>query len=372
MRVKLVDPSAYTPPYDHALCHALAQQGADVELITSEFAYGDVPAPDGYRSNQFFYRHARGPAGSKLRLATKLAEHVPDMLRLRRSATRSADVVHFQWLSVQPLDVHLLPRTPLVLTAHDLFPREPRPGQVRAQRRLYDAVDAVIVHSEAGRTGLLDGAAIDPSKVHVVHHGAFTHLAATTSAPLAPELTTTTRPVVLFFGLIRPYKGVDVLLDAWRDITDAELWVVGRPRMDTSDLKAKAPPSVRFIERFVSDVELPAFFDRADIVVLPYKRTERIDASGVLFTALGFGKAIVVTDVGGFGEVASTGAATLVAPDDASALTDALKTLIDDPAARAALQANARAVANGPYSWSDAAAKTLKVYETAKPTESAP
>ena len=55
------------------------------------------------------------------------------MLRYRAVA-QAADVVHFQWLAVQALDRYLLPRRPTVLTAHDLLPREPRPGQAAAQR----------------------------------------------------------------------------------------------------------------------------------------------------------------------------------------------------------------------------------------------
>src|SRR5438477_6701428 len=147
MRVHVVDPSAFTPPYDHALSAALVRAGAEVELVTSNFAYGPVPAPEGYAVRRLFYRHALGRPGSRLRLATKLIEHVPDMLRYRRLA-RSASVIHFQWLDVQWLDRRLLPTGPVVLTAHDLLPREPRPGQARAQRRLYAAVDAVIAHSE--------------------------------------------------------------------------------------------------------------------------------------------------------------------------------------------------------------------------------
>src|SRR5207253_10857896 len=141
----------------------------------SRFAYAETQPPDGYRLRERFYRHARGEPGSRLRTATKLAEHVPDMLRYRRDAG-SRDVVHFQWLTVQPLDVHLLPRRPLVLTAHDLLPREPRPGQVRAQRRLYEAVDAVVVPSDSGRRALLEAGAAPPEKVHVIPHGAFAHL----------------------------------------------------------------------------------------------------------------------------------------------------------------------------------------------------
>jgi glycosyltransferase involved in cell wall biosynthesis len=363
MRVQIVDPSAFTPPYDHALCVALARAGAEVELVTSRFAYGEVPAPEGYALRELFYRHARGRPGSRLRLALKLAEHVPDMLRYGRVA-RAADVVHFQWLSVQPLDVHLLPRRPLVLTAHDLLPREPRPGQVRAQRRLYDAVDAVIVHSEYGREQLLRTGAADPEKVHVVHHGAFTHLAEQpVEAPLPPDLAAVHGPVFLFFGLLRPYKGVETLLEAWRGVRGAELWIVGRSRMDMERLRPGAPSNVRFVTRFVSDKELPAFFRRADAVVLPYRSTERFDQSGVLFTALAFARPVVLTDVGGFPEIAAAGAAELVAADDPEALGAALARLIADPAARERLSAGARAAAIGTYSWEHAARRTLAIYD---------
>ena len=65
MRVDVVDPSAYTPPYDHALCAALARAGADVRLVTSRFAYGAVPRAEGYAVDERFYRGApaRGRAG---------------------------------------------------------------------------------------------------------------------------------------------------------------------------------------------------------------------------------------------------------------------------------------------------------------------
>jgi len=362
MRVHIVDPSAFTLPYDHALSAALAGVGADVELITSGFAYGDAPRPDGYTVRELFYRHARGAAGSRTRLAGKLVEHVPDMLRYRDVA-RSADVVHFQWLAVQAVDRYLLPRRPTVLTAHDLLPREPRPGQLRFQRRLYDAVDAVVVHSQYGRRLLVGELGVDAAKVHVIPHGAFNHLAVQPGElPLPDELAAVRSPVVLFFGLLRPYKGLDVLLDAWRGVDGAELWIVGRPRMPIEPLRARAPASVRFVPRYVSDAELPAFFHRADVVVLPYSRTERFDQSGVLATALAFGKPAVVSDVGGFGEVAATGAARLVPPDDRAALRDALARLLGDPREREGLARGALAAASGPYSWREAARQTLALY----------
>jgi len=362
--VDVVDPSAYTPPYDHALCAALARAGVQVRLQTSHFGYGSVPLPDGYERVERFYRLGAGArAGSRARFAGKLAQQVPDMVRYARAtAAARVDVVHFQWLTVQPLDVHLLPRgRPVVLTAHDVLPREPRRGQLAAQRRLYDRVDAVVVHSAHGRERLISALGIDPAKVRVIAHGAFEHLTGVAGArPLPPELAAVEKPVVLCFGLIRPYKGVDVLLDAWRAADlDAELWIVGMPRMDIAALRAAAPQSVRWVPRFVTDEEVGAYFRRADVVVLPYRE---IDQSGVLFTALAFGRPLLLSAVGGFPEVAGHGAASLVAPGDPLALAQALRRLIEDPSARERLAAGARAAAAGPYSWDAIAAAHVELY----------
>jgi glycosyltransferase involved in cell wall biosynthesis len=364
MRVQVVDPSTFTPPYDHALCMALARAGAVVELVRSAFAYGSAPPPDGYQVSERFYTRAVGGPASRLRLASKLAQHVPDMLAYRRHA-RSADVVHFQWLPVQPLDRHLLPRRPTVLTAHDLLPREPRLLQLRAQRHLYAAVDAVIAHSEYGRRRLVDELGVASSKVRVIHHGAFDYLARAPAGELPRELGQPAGQVVLYFGLLRPYKGIEVLLEAWRSIGAGaadELWIVGHPRMAVEPLIAGAPAGVRWATRFVSDPELVACFRRADLVVLPYLRTDRFDFSGVLATAMGFGKPAVISDVGGFSEVAATGSARLVAPGDAEALGAALDSLLRDPVERQRLGRAARVAADGPYSWDRAAELTLALY----------
>jgi glycosyltransferase involved in cell wall biosynthesis len=358
-RIQVVDPSAYTPPYDHALCSALARRGADVELVTSRFAYGSVPRGEGYAVTELFYRRARGAPGSRARRVAKLAQHAGDMLRYQRHARR-ADVVHFQWLTVPQLDVGLAPRSrPLVLTAHDVLPREPRPGQLRAQRRLYARADAVVVHSQHGAERLYE-LDVHPAKVFVIPHGAFTHLAEQPSErPLPEELAAVAKPVVLCFGLIRPYKGIDVLLEAWRGIEDAELWIVGLPKLELAPLRAAAPPGVRFVPRFVADDEIPAFFRRADLVVLPYRE---IDQSGVLFTALAFGAPLLLSAVGGFPEVAAKGAAELVPPGDPAALHAALARLLADPAARERLAAAARQAATTHYSWDRVAERHLHVY----------
>jgi glycosyltransferase involved in cell wall biosynthesis len=221
----------------------------------------------------------------------------------------------------------------------------------------------VIAHSAYGRRKLVDGLAIDPAKVHVIPHGALDHLVDQPfERSLPAELERVRAPVVLFFGLLRPYKGLEVLLEAWRGIDGAELWIAGWPRMALDPLRALASPSVRFFPRFLEDSELPAYFRRADVVVLPYTRTERFDFSGVLATALAFGRPIVASDIGGFAELADAGAARLVPADDPVALREALSGLLADPSERERLATGARAAAAGPYSWDEIARRTLELY----------
>src|SRR3954453_18391313 len=376
VRVAVVDPSSYTPAYDHALCAALGRAGADVELLTSAFAYGDAPAPEGYDRREVFYGRAVGSAGSRVRLAAKLAQHVPDMLRLRRGAAARDDVLHFPWFpgpppprpplpwpAPHPVDVPLLPHgAPPVLTAHDVLPREPRPGTLRAQRRLYGAVDAVVAHTAHGRARLIREAGVPAYKVTVIPHGVLPLPAA---GPLLGELAGVKRPVVLFFGLLRPYKGLDVLLDAWRGVEGAELWIAGMPRMDVAPLRAASPPSVRWLLGYRPDAELAALVARADLIVLPYREIEQ---SGVLFTALGAGKPLVLSDVGGFAQVE---AAVHVGPGDPVALRAALRDLLGAPTRRAELAAAAARSAREDFGWDPIAQRTLALYASLQASPSA-
>ena len=355
MRVHLIDPSGDVMPYDHALAAALARRGLEVELVTSRFVHGPPPVPAGYSVSESFYRLATrlGAGAPRRRRAVKLAEHVPDMLRYRRRAA-AADVRHFQWLPIERIDRHLLPAArPRVLTMHNVIRREV------VDLRLASRMDAVIVHTRHGAELLGDR-----DNVHVIPHGAFEHLTRQADErPLPAELAQVERPVVLYFGVVRPYKGVDVLVEAMQQVEDAELWVVGRKLgVSMERLRRLAPPGrVRFVERYVSDAELPAFFRRAELVALPHRN---VDVSGVLFAGLAFGKAMVMSDVGGFRElVAEQGAGVLVPPGDPDALAAAIGGLLADPGERRRLEQAAAAAASGPYSWDRIAEQTTAVYE---------
>jgi glycosyltransferase involved in cell wall biosynthesis len=323
-----------------------------------------LPPADGYRVNEAFYRRSAARADARGRRVAKGVEHLDDMLRFRRAS--AADVVHYQWLTFPALDARLLPPTrPRVLTPHGWLRREAwATGSAGGMRRLLERMDAVVALSEYGARVLREEAGLDPARVRVIPHGALDYLTELADeASLPAELAAVEGPVILFFGLIRPYKGVDVLLKAFRTVSEAELWIVGRPLgvslAELEELARRAPRRVRFVSRFVADRELPAYFRRADLVVLPYRDAEQ---SGVLYTALAFGKPTIVTDVGGFGEVAASGAAQLVPPDDPPALAATMTELLDDPEARERLAAAARAAAAGPYSWDEIARTTLGLY----------
>jgi glycosyltransferase involved in cell wall biosynthesis len=365
VKVQLVDPSAFTPPYDRALAAALARAGAEVELLTTRFLYGDVPPAEGYRVDERFYRRsaARGLEASA-RLPFKAAEHIPDMLRLRRTA--DADVLHFQWLTMPGLDIRLLPSLrPRVMTAHYILPPNPSRRAVASARRVFAAMDAVVAHSEHSAARLREEVGLDPERVRVIPHGAFDYLTrlGEEEKPLPAELEGARGPVVLSFGLLRPYKGIENLLAAFASLgPEAELWIVGNPRMSVEPLRQlaeAAPGRVRFVTRFVEEAEIPAIFRAADLVVLPYLDAEH---SGVLYTGLAFGKPLLLSAVGGFPEVAATGAARLIAPGDTEALARELRELVGDEGARAELAAAAQAAADGPFSWDEAARLTLELY----------
>lgn len=368
MRVHLVDPAAYTPPYDHALAGALARAGASVELVTCRFPYGPVPRGNGYEVREHFYRRSsRAGTGARWRRLLRAAEHIPDMRRYARLAGE-ADVIHYQWLPIPSLDRRLLaPKRPRVFTMHWRLP-EAHSRIGRALARLLVEMDAVVVHSRHGAGRLERDFGVPAERLEVIPHGAFDYLTGQEDEiPLPEELRDVEGPVVLAFGLVRPYKGTDVLIEAFNRISGehdgAELWVVGMPRMPMErlrELAARTPGRVRFVERFVSDPEIPAFMRRADVVALPYRNIEQ---SGVLYTALAFGRPLVLSDVGGFGEIAEAGAARLSPPGDAGALAGVLSDLLSDPAAREAMAERALEAARGAYSWDDIGRRTVALYD---------
>ena len=341
MRVLLADPPAFTPWYDHELAAALGRAGADVELETSRFRFGDVPAPDGYRRSERWYPlSSRLFRRSRLRLPLKAVEHLEVMRSLARVR---ADVLHVQWLAVPQADVHLRFRSPSVFTAHDLLPRRTA-SRVDLWRRLLRRFDRVVVHTERGRETL---AALGV-EAHVIPHPVYP-----STAVRGDDGAT-----LLALGVIRPYKGLADAIEVTRRLPDARLLVAGDPAMPLDGLRAAERVDWRL--GFLSQAELDRALSEATVAVFPYRA--ELDQSGALLQALGAGVPAVVYDVAGLGEpVRAYGAGRVVPAGDVLALTAAVGELLSDSAALAAARAGAER-ARAELTWDASAAQHLALY----------
>jgi glycosyltransferase involved in cell wall biosynthesis len=369
VRIAIVDAGAYTPPYDHHLASALGARGNDVHLLTAPFRYGESPRADGYRREEIFFRASaavfRRSPRSRLRLPLKALEYVPGTARLRRRITElDPDVVHFQWLVRHP-DVDLrwvrsiAARRATVLTAHDLWAMlQDRPT---GWRRVFESVDRVVVHSRRG-VDELARLGISRERLARIPHPVF-------DREPVPDVDPADGRTLLVVGVIRAYKGLDLVLRALPDIArrvpDVRLIVAGDPfdRVEPlRDLAGRLGVAERVEWRlgFHPDSEIDSLIARDGLVVLPYRR--RVDSSGVLAMTLGRGRPVVASDVGSLGEtVQEFGAGEVVPPEDVGALADACVRLLSDPRARAQAIRGALA-ARGALTWEASAELHERLY----------
>ena len=331
MRIALLDPPSYSPAYDHHLASALAARGHDVDLLTSPFSFGEAAVPDGYRRSELFLplssRLLRRSPRTRLRVPLKAAEYVPSvallLARLRRS---KPDVIHVQWLPLGRRDLIWARRLPhpRVLTAHNVLPHT---GDADADERraLYGAFDRVVVHTRGGAEQLA-AFGVPTESIVRIPHGTFD-----TPTSVDPP----TGRTLLFFGLIRRYKGLDVLVRALAEVPDARLVVAGDPLDPVEPIRALATElgvagQIEWRLGYLPESEVERLMREATLAVFPYRGGE--SASGALATALGRGRPAVVSDV--LGElVEEYGAGAVVPREDATALAAAIRGLLDDPAA---------------------------------------
>jgi glycosyltransferase involved in cell wall biosynthesis len=343
MRVVLADPPAFTPAYDHELAAALARAGAEVELVTSRFRFGEVPLANGYaRSERFYPLSSRLFGRSRLRLPLKVVEHPIGLAALRAAR---ADILHVQWLVPELDRVLFRPHAPAVFTAHDLLPRRTSRKQA-LWRDLLRRFDGVVVHSEHGRSVLAD-LGVD---ARVIPHPVF---------PSEPDHRDDGR-TVLAFGVIRPYKGLADAIAATR-AAGARLVVAGDP-IEPIEPYREAARDVEVDWRlgYLAPAEVQRALHEATLAVFPYR--PELDQSGALLQALGAGVPAVAYDVGGIAEpVRAYGAGRVVPPGDVEALAAAVRELLDDEDALAAARAGALR-ARSELTWDASAAAHLDLY----------
>jgi len=221
--------------------------------------------------------------------------------------------------------------TRVVLVCDNLLPHEKRPLDRELSAWMLRNSDGYLVMSESVERDL---AALKPGAPYrrVPHPlyaqfdgGRFDRARARARLGLDPD-----GEVVLFFGYVRRYKGLDTLLEAWpavRARRPATLVVAGDFYEDPAPYRALAaaagaPAAVRLREGYQSDEDVEALFRAADVVVLPYRSATQ---SGVTHVAYALGVPVITTDVGGLAETVRPGETGLVVPPaDPAALAEAI------------------------------------------------
>jgi len=386
--VVLLDPGNFSPQYTANLCSSLAQLGVDVTLITSAPQFGEMPAAHGYRVETFFFRSvtgpgflrpvtARSPQGRMLLKACAYPFGLARTWRLVRSL-RSPGIVHYQWPHVPSLDTGLVSRLRnagwrAVATAHDFTVPSPFSSLWKRQAmRFYRSADAVVVHTARLAEQAAAELNIRPSRLNVIARG---DLGVFRGAQLSRKEARTrvgidgSGPVLLFFGMIKPNKGLMHLLHAMpevlRFVPDARLVIVGEP-IESFDAYTAVIGQLG-IERsvvtrlgYVRDEEVGAYFQSADLAVLPHTD---VSLSGVAWVALSFGRPIVGTSVGGLPDLVEEGVnGFLVLPSSAAALSQAIIRAFRDPEQLAGMGAHGAQRFQARYSWAQTAASTLELY----------
>lgn len=225
--------------------------------------------------------------------------------------------------------------TPILYLLHNVIPHERMPGMRLLTRFAFRFADGFIVQSRKVESELIDF--FPPGKgkwrrivPHPVYN--FQDFSSPTRNEARKLLGITEAKTLLYFGLIRQYKGLKTLLEAFPTILDhfdrdIRLMIAGEfydPPEPYMELMSKLGISdyVTVHNRFIPNEEVGGYFAAADVVVLPYVSASQ---SGVVQAAFGFGKPVISTEVGGLPEAVSHGLTGLLCPpEDPEALSQAV------------------------------------------------
>ena len=381
MRVLMVEHSGRGGMYAYAdaLCGGLSEAGADVTVLTSS-AWPDKSRPFKVerRLSQFTRDQARD---SKLHWAAdRICRSSINSIRRNRFAVRGRfDVVHFQGSGMPLLDQFFLKslakKLPVVLTVHDVQSHYERfVSRDSFLRRSLRIPHCLIVHYENGKRQLIDHWDLKKDRIAVIGHGIMMPLHNSCSRLDARQKLNlpADRRILLFFGSIRPNKGLDVLLEALKDIClrDPKILLViagalprgmsFKPYAETIR-RLNLSDHVEAFTHFISDKDVDCFMAASDSVVLPYVNFEA--QSGVLLRAYAHKKPVVVSNVGAMGRLVSTDKVGLVVePGVPKALADAVINVLDQSDE---FQSHYTAELENKYSWKRIAELTMRSYEKA-------
>ena len=212
---------------------------------------------------------------------------------------------------------------------HNIVDHERAYWKKRLARAVLGMGDIHFVHTNYGASVLRD---LVPGAECIVHpHPVYDQYPVAGNIPARRAATE-----LLFFGLVRDYKGLDILIEAMDELKDEDVfltvageWWRGRKKLRRSLEKSPSRKRVEVIDRYLNGEETALCFSRADVVVLPYRT---VTATGVVPLAYHYGKPVIATRVGGMPEVVLDGTTgRLVPPGDPHALAQTIRDFIRSP-----------------------------------------
>jgi glycosyltransferase involved in cell wall biosynthesis len=364
--------------YTDALCSGLCRTGADVTVLTNSL-WAEVPRAYKVERRLFEFIDKKKKWSQLHWAADRFYRSLSNSLRRNRFAVRERfDVVHFQGVGTPLLDQFFLKplkrRIPVVLTVHDVKPHYERfVSRASFIKRSLQIPHRLIVHYENGKRQLVDHWDTCADHIDIIPHGIMPVQNPPDAADARKKLNLPLdRRIILFFGGIRPNKGLDVLLKALKIIKSRNRRVLlviaggllGRFNFESySDIIKKTDLSkhVQTFIRFIPEEEVDYFFAASEVVVLPYLKFEA--QSGVLLRAYAHKKPVVVSNIGAMGElVCSDKVGLTVEPGAVEPLAEAIINALGN---LDKFQSCYNPELERKYNWEHIAELTMRSYETA-------
>jgi D-inositol-3-phosphate glycosyltransferase len=374
-------------PYAFGLAMALASKRVGVDIIGGD----DIDSPELHATSNLRFLNFRGSQGNNANFADKLSQLLVYYLKLIRYAARSKPrILHILWNNKFEyfdrtilMAYYKMMRKKVALTAHNVNQAR-RDGNDSLLNRLtlriqYRLCDHIFVHTRKMKDELCQDFGVSEEAVTIIRHpinNAFPDTALTPSEAKQKLGLRDEEKAILFLGRLRPYKGIEYLLDAFRLLaakcSDYRLILAGEPKKGSELYRDEIQQTVendfkpgQIIPRiqFIPDNEMEVYLKAADVLVLPYKE---IFQSGVLFLAYSYGLPVVATDVGSFREEIVEGdTGFLCSPGDVADLAGTLEKYFASDLYRALLtrRPEIREYARRVHSWDAVAELTRKAYE---------
>ncbi len=364
--------------YTDALCSGLCSRGADVTVLTNSL-WAELPRPFKVERRLLELTDKKKQWSQVRWAADRFYRSLVNSLRRNRfAASERFDVAHFQGVGTPLLDQFFLRplarQLPVVLTVHDVKAHYERfVSRASFVKRSLRIPRRLIVHYEDGKRQLAEHWGIYPDHIDVIPHGIMPVQNPPDPTDARKKLNLPQdRRIILFFGGIRPNKGLDILLEALKTIKshDGRVLLViaggllGRFSFESySSMIRKSDLSehVRTFIHFIPEEDVDYFFAASDLVVLPYLKFEA--QSGVLLRAYAHKKPVVVSNVGAMGElVSSDNTGLAVEPGVVEPLAQGIINVMDN---LDKFRSRYSPEIENKYSWEHIAELTMRSYEAA-------